>query len=164
MNKKQKNIVALVILIAAGVYSLSKDMLPDNQVTTKPASIDEASGSHQAKVSVKGDLSKLQRAVKNKQSKVWFLETQFKVKKVLADDLKGSRHQRFLVHHTGLPTLLVAHNIDIGKRIPLRVGQTIYIKGRYEWNDKGGVLHWTHGDPRGKQAGGWVRLGDQYYK
>lgn len=161
MNKKQKNIIALIILIAAGIYSLNKEGLPGNEATPRPGPV---GGAHQGGESVKGDLNKLLAAVESKQSKVWFSETQFTVKKVLADDLKGSRHQRFLVQRAGLPTLLVAHNIDLSKRIPLRAGQTIYIKGRYEWNDRGGVLHWTHADPRGRQAGGWVRLGDQYYK
>ncbi|GAA6151137.1 DUF3465 domain-containing protein [Pseudoteredinibacter isoporae] len=110
------------------------------------------------------DLVSLQQAVTAKRSKVWFDETQFTVYKLLADDTKGSRHQRFLVRREGLPTLLVAHNIDLAPRAPLRPGQSLYIKGRYEWNQKGGVLHWTHHDPRGVQPGGWLRLGEEKYQ
>lgn len=115
------------------------------------------------KVAEFDDLQSLQQAVKAQRSKVWFNETQFTVHKLLADDTKGSRHQRFLVRREGLPTLLVAHNIDLAPRAPLRPGQSLYIKGRYEWNKKGGVLHWTHHDPRGVQPGGWLRLGEEKY-
>ena len=32
-----------------------------------------------------------------------------------------------------------------------------------EWNAKVGLLHWTHRDPAGKRAGGWIRLGGKTY-
>ncbi|MCV6622499.1 DUF3465 domain-containing protein [uncultured Pseudoteredinibacter sp.] len=116
-------------------------------------------------LSVDGDdLASLQQAVQAKRSKVWFNETRFTVYKLLPDDTKGSQHQRFLVRREGLPNLLVAHNIDLAPRAPLRAGQTLFIKGRYEWNKKGGVIHWTHHDPRGVQPGGWLRVGEDKYQ
>ena len=105
----------------------------------------------------------LKQAADQRRSNVWFEETQFTLRKELADDNHGDRHQRFLVERLGLPSLLVAHNIDLAPRAPLSSGMTIYIKGRYEWNEKGGVIHWTHHDPQRRQPGGWLRVGDEKY-
>ncbi len=78
--------------------------------------------------------------------------------RVLADDLKGSRHQRFLVELSSGHTLLVAHNIDLAPRIlKLKKGDPVEFSGEYEFNPKGGVIHWTHHDPRGRHPGGWIK-------
>jgi hypothetical protein len=52
---------------------------------------------------------------------------------------------------------MVAHNIDLARRIPARAGDTLSLRGRYEWNERGGVIHWTHHDPQGREQGGWIR-------
>jgi len=59
---------------------------------------------------------------------------------------------------------LIAHNIDIAPKITnLSVGDIISFNGQYEWNDKGGVVHWTHHDPQGQHVAGWLNyLGHQY--
>ena len=75
---------------------------------------------------------------------------------ILPDDNEGSRHQRFLVELSRDRTLLVAHNIDLAERVPLRDGDTILIRGQYEWTEKGGTLHWTHHDPGNRREGGWI--------
>lgn len=67
---------------------------------------------------------------------------------ILSDDLNGSRHQRFIIELKSKQTLLVAHNIDLAPRIDtLAINDQIEFFGEYEWNDKGGVIHWTHRDP-----------------
>lgn len=76
---------------------------------------------------------------------------------ILSDDLQGSRHQRFIVELNSGQTLLIAHNIDLAPRInALSVGDLIEFFGEYEWNVKGGVIHWTHYDPAGNHLDGWV--------
>lgn len=85
------------------------------------------------------------------------LEVQGVVERLLADDLEGSRHQRFIIRLDSGRTLLMSHNIDLAPRVPVGVGDRIEVRGQYEWNERGGLLHWTHHDPAGRRAGGWIR-------
>jgi len=73
-----------------------------------------------------------------------------RVARILPDDNNGSRHQKFLLELESGHTLLIAHNIDLAPRVEsLREGEVIGFYGEYEWNQKGGVIHWTHHDPKG---------------
>lgn len=101
--------------------------------------------------------STLQNAYKNRQSDLQ-VRGEGVVTKILRDDLKGSRHQRFILKLGSGQTLLVAHNIDLAPRIDgLGTGDTVEFYGEYEWNSKGGVIHWTHHDPDGRHIGGWLK-------
>lgn len=77
--------------------------------------------------------------------------------RLLPDDLNGSRHQRFIIELASGQTLLISHNIDLAPRInTLAEGDTIRFNGEYVWNAKGGLIHWTHRDPRGRHVAGWL--------
>jgi hypothetical protein len=91
----------------------------------------------------------VEQAHAERRSGVW-VEVDGRVARLLADDNEGSR--------------LVAHNIDLAERVPVRRDGRLRLRGRYEWNDRGGVIHWTHHDPDGSVAGGWVRHGDAIYR
>lgn len=85
--------------------------------------------------------------------------------KLLRDDLDGSRHQRFLIQLSGGETILIAHNIDLAPRInELRKGDIVTLHGEYEWNEKGGVIHWTHRDPAGRHIDGWIKHQGKTYQ
>lgn len=87
------------------------------------------------------------------------------VSRTLADDNDGSRHQRFILALPSGQTVLVAHNIDLAPRIEgLRSGDRVEFSGEYEWNPQGGVVHWTHHDPQGRHAAGWLRHGGRTYQ
>ena len=106
----------------------------------------------------------LKQAFENHQSDLQ-IKGQGKVVHILPDDNKGSRHQRFLLKLNNQQTLLVAHNIDLAPRIPnLNVGDNVQFYGEYEWNKKGGVIHWTHKDPRNRHVHGWLKLNGRVYE
>jgi hypothetical protein len=86
------------------------------------------------------------------------------VRRTLPDDNQGSRHQRFILAVPDGRTLLVAHNIDLADRVPLKTGDHLSIHGRYETNDRGGVIHWTHHDPDGRMPGGWIEYRGKRYR
>jgi hypothetical protein len=87
------------------------------------------------------------------------------VVKVLPDDNKGSRHQRFILRVGEGLTVLVAHNIDLAPKISgLGRGDAVAFSGEYEWNAKGGVIHWTHHDPKGRHIGGWLKHNGRTYQ
>ena len=105
----------------------------------------------------------LREAFRAERSDVW-LEVEGVVSHMLDDDLQGSRHQRFILETRSGLTLLVSHNIDLAPRVPLQTGDGIDLRGEYEWNAKGGILHWTHDDPQGRRPGGWIRHGGSTYR
>lgn len=97
------------------------------------------------------------------QSDVW-VQTQGTVQRVLSDDNEGSRHQRFILRLSSGHTVLIAHNIDLADRVPLSQGDTVMLRGEYEWNEKGGVVHWTHHDPRRRIDGGYIEHAGKRYR
>ena len=106
----------------------------------------------------------LGRAFKNRTSNVQ-VEGEGVVTRILADDNSGSRHQRFIVRLKSGQTVLIAHNIDIAPRVvDLGEADTVRFYGEYVWNEKGGVVHWTHHDPEGRHAAGWIKHNGRTYQ
>jgi len=146
----------LPLLIALLVAYLGYEQLPQ---TSNPPATESSDYGRQAPVN-----QALFSAMENRRSDVQ-LEAVGTVVKVLADDNEGSRHQRFLIRAGSGQTVLVAHNIDLAPRVAgLAAGDQVTIYGEYEWNAKGGVLHWTHHDPGGRHVGGWIKHEGQTYQ
>ncbi len=139
----------LIILIAAGAYF---------------ASIRKASPAKEANSPRPSSSQALEDAFKNKKSDLQVTGSGIVIK-VLPDDTKGSKHQRFILKLSNGQTLLIAHNIDLAPRIGgLRNGDKVTFHGEYEWNAKGGVVHWTHHDPQGRHEDGWLKYKGKIYK
>jgi hypothetical protein len=144
-----KILILLVVLLAA-YYGL----LPQDQQKTGESVTQQSNGSSN---------TQLEQAVRQRASDLQ-MQVSGHVLRVLSDDREGSRHQRFILETAAGRTLLVAHNIDLAPRVEgIDVGDPVEVYGEYEWNDRGGVIHWTHKDPRGNHVHGWVRhRGRQY--
>lgn len=108
--------------------------------------------------------SAIEVAYNNQQSDLQ-VQGQGTVLKILPDDRDGSRHQRFILKTDTGQALLIAHNIDLAPRvIDLNTGDTVEFYGEYEWNSKGGVIHWTHHDPGHRHIDGWLRHRGKIYQ
>ena len=106
----------------------------------------------------------LKRAYENRLSNVQ-VQGSGTVIRILKDDNEGSRHQKFILRLSSGQTLLIAHNIDLAPRInSISNGDVVQFYGEYEWNNKGGVVHWTHRDPRGRHVGGWLKHKGKTYQ
>lgn len=104
-----------------------------------------------------------ERQFTSRDSGEW-IESSGVVARVISDDNDGSRHQRFILDMRNGQTLLVAHNIDLARRVPVGVGDRVTFRGMYEWNNLGGLIHWTHHDPMGIEDGGYVTFRRRTYK
>lgn len=126
--------------------------------------LNSAAGPEGGSASATPPESALERAYANRLSNQQ-LAGEGTVMKVLPDDTRGSRHQRFILRLETGRTLLIAHNIDLAPRVEnVEPGDTLAFFGEYEWNAKGGVVHWTHHDPQGRHIGGWLRHGGRTYQ
>ena len=93
------------------------------------------------------------------------VEGQGVVRRLLSDDNNGPRHQRFILELASGQTLLISHNIDLAPRVVgLRKDDAVSFNGEYEWNAQGGVIHWTHHDPRKRHPAGWIKHNGRVYQ
>ena len=137
---------------------------PTRQVETdQRAKATKQVGSSDRGGAVLAESERLEAAIDNKESGV-ILEAAGVVVKTLPDDNDGDRHQRFIVKLPSGRTVLVAHNIDLAPRVPLEELDIVEMKGQFEWNEQGGVLHWTHHDPGGWHEDGWIRHEGSIYQ
>ena len=158
-RKKQTVASVLLVLVMAGLGYVAKQMgwLPtDSEDTTvqagRPGATDVAVAD--------GGIGQLFRDGKSDV----IVEAAGRIEKILSDDNDGSRHQRLIVQlYTG-HTVLISHNIDLAPRVPATEGQQVHFRGEYEWNDRGGVIHWTHADPKKWREGGWIEVGGKRYE
>jgi hypothetical protein len=110
------------------------------------------------------DDSPVGRAFNNGTSDVQ-VEGEGLVTRILADDLDGSKHQRFIVRLASGQTVLIVHNIDIAPRVArLKEGDSVRFCGEYVWNEKGGLVHWTHHDPERRHVAGWLKYKGRTYQ
>lgn len=105
----------------------------------------------------------LEQAHAQHRSNVW-VDGGGTVTRLLRDDKKRPRHQRFVVRVASGFTVLVAHNIDLAPRVPLKKGDEVTFHGEYLWSEQGGTVHWTHEDPKHEKEGGWIRWKDFVYR
>jgi hypothetical protein len=143
LNPKQGAILLLILVVFFVADYLKKDK-GEGPGKTSSLQLEEAYKNRQKGVQVKGSGT---------------------VIKILADDLQGSRHQKFILRVTDNLTVLISHNIDLAPRINSLVkGETLSFFGEYEWNPKGGLVHWTHHDPHKRHPDGWLKYRGKVYQ
>ena len=149
LNMKKPLLIAAVLALAFIGVSQSGCVTTHDAVRVEPKSdsdraLAQALANHQSNIQVQGNGI---------------------VTQLLADDNDGSRHQRFILRLGSGQMLLVAHNIDIANRIAsLKEGDQVAFKGEYEWNPKGGLIHFTHHDPQGRHSSGWIKHNGHTYQ
>jgi hypothetical protein len=76
-------------------------------------------------------------------------------------------HTGFLLHLRGSEggglTVRVETNVDITGPIAVQAGDDVAVRGEYIYDPRGGIIHYTHHDPRGRHPGGYVRVGGRVY-
>jgi hypothetical protein len=73
-------------------------------------------------------------------------------------------HEQFIVKLlSGDITIEVEHNISIAARVPVAVGDHVIVHGEYVWNVQGGLIHFTHHDPKGTHEGGYIQDNGKTY-
>lgn len=147
-NNIFRKIGLVLLLLIGGIWLLFQNPFNLNQQVPRIGSPHEVE-------SAKVEQSDI-RSLYDAQHSGVMVSTVANVARILKDDNDGSRHQRFLIETAEGLTLLVAHNIDLAPRVPLSVNDQVSIYGQYEWNNKGGVLHWTHHDPNKSHPEGWI--------
>ena len=148
--------ILIILLVIAGIYQWMGDSTGTITSLVKEAAQAESAQSDNNAV--------LSHAFENRQSNVQVQGVGL-VTQLLADDLQGSRHQRFILMLPSGQTVLIAHNIDLAPKISaLSKGDQVQFFGEYEWNQKGGVVHWTHKDPNGRHIHGWLKHKGQTYQ
>lgn len=159
-NKKNLSIGGVIILLIAAYFGLDLSGHKQNQL---PSSVMPEAQHTETTLSNNG-VDTIKAAYQQRQSNVQ-VQGSGRVKAILRDDNDGSRHQKFiLVLKNGL-SILVAHNIDLAPKIPnLKKGDAVEFYGEYEYNPKGGVLHWTHRDPQNRHESGWLKHDGQIYQ
>lgn len=77
-----------------------------------------------------------------------------------------SPHEGFLMRlNSGCSVIVrVEVNTDLAGTFPIANGDPVTVKGEYEYYSRGGVIHWTHHDPRFRHDAGFITIGGKTYQ
>jgi hypothetical protein len=77
-------------------------------------------------------------------------------------------HEGFLLHLRGAAgrglTVRVEDNTDLTGPVPLSEGESVEVRGEYVYDPRGGLIHYTHLDPRGRHAAGHILANGKVYQ
>ncbi|MCY6411486.1 DUF3465 domain-containing protein [Acinetobacter sp. VNH17] len=156
MKTQKNNLIIIVIVFLIAAY-LGLDF-KQKQNTTNGSALPRSTNL------VIDDQQKIMQAYQQQRSNIQ-VQAQGTIKAILPDDNQGSRHQKMILQLENGLTVLIAHNIDLAPKIErLKKGDKLEFYGEYEYNQKGGVIHWTHHDPQGKHIDGWLKYQGRMYQ
>lgn len=78
------------------------------------------------------------------------------VARVLMDDKDDPRHQKFIIRMTNGQSLLILHDQVSGDQVPVKVDDTVLVRGEYQWTETGGMLRFTQRDYSPRRMHGWI--------
>lgn len=85
------------------------------------------------------------------------------VARLLADDKDDPRNQKFIIRLTNGQSLLVLHDRVAAKPVPVKVNDTVLVRGEYQWTETGGTLRFTQRDYSARRRHGWIEHQGQRY-
>lgn len=124
---------------------------------------DEGTDKSPAARAKRDDTARIQQLFRAMRSDV-IVEAEGEIVHILPLDTNPPRHQLFLVELSNGVTVKVSHNIDLAPELPAAKGDTLRFHGEYEYNEKGGVVHWTHRDPANRHEHGWLEHRGKRYE
>ena len=152
-----KNFFYALILLFAASCSQTNNTVDSN----KTPQMEDAQTVNQSNTPT---LRNVDALFKSQTSKVQ-VEDKGVVSKLLKDDTRGLKHQKFLAKVASGQVVLIVHNIDLAARIDnIAVGDAVEFRGEYVYNEKGGLVHWTHHDPKKKHYAGWIKHNGHTYE
>ncbi len=81
---------------------------------------------------------------------------------------RSGSHEGFVLHLSGATgrglTVRVEDNVDLTGPIPLREGEDVEVRGEYIFDPRGGIVHYTHRDPRGRHPAGYILVDGKFYQ
>ena len=81
---------------------------------------------------------------------------------------RSGTHEGFLLHLSGGEghglTVRVEANLDMTGPLPIQEGEAVRVRGEYVYDPRGGLIHWTHRDPRGRHPAGFVEIHGHRYQ
>jgi len=77
-----------------------------------------------------------------------------------------SPHEGFLMRLDSGCSVIVRVEVNTGLAgtFPIGDGDSVTVKGEYEYYSRGGVIHWTHHDPRFRHEAGFITVGGKTYQ
>lgn len=105
----------------------------------------------------------LAQAVQNRRRAHFVQGVDLVVTRLLPDDNQGLKHQKFMVRIGNGIQVMIVSNLELCKRVPVRVGDVVSAAGEFIWTKNGGLLHWVHSDPRGLRPNGFIQHAGQTY-
>lgn len=158
-NKKNLSIGGIIVLLIAAYFGLDLSGHKKNQSpSSSPAT------QHTETTFSNDGIDTIKAAYDRRQSNVQ-VQGSGRVKAILREDNDGTKHQKFILELKNGLSILVAHNIDLAPKIDdLHKGDIVEFNGEYEYNEKGGVLHWTHHDPQNRHENGWLKHNGHIYQ
>ncbi|KAA9129791.1 DUF3465 domain-containing protein [Marinihelvus fidelis] len=103
------------------------------------------------------DTGLIQQAWNQRNSNV-LVEVKARVVRIHPDIVDFETFQAFTVELDSGMTVRVHHNIDLAPRVPVSANAEIRLRGEYDWNPEGGLIHWTHNAENSERKGGWIEV------